>query len=309
MKQTVFAVMTLALLVSARGATPLDSFEVASVKPSGPPTEGLTLDGKLIGGPGTVDSTLIRATKISLLRLLMFSHDLPADQIAGPSWLDEALYDVNARVPQGATEEQYKAMLRNLLEERFRLRHHTQPKEFEVYELTVAEGGAKLKETAYPQAAPMRPGDNLMPAKLDSDGFPVLPVGRSGMLGSFKNGTMFCTYQAQPISTLSSTLSSELGSVLTDHTWAPARIADKTGLNAKYDFKLQYATTGMGIGGAPYASVSPVSVSSESPLADPGGGPDLISALQKQLGLKLAKGKATFEMLVIDSVERMPTEN
>ncbi len=39
------------------------------------------------------------------------------------------------------------------------------------------------------------------------------------------------------------------------------------------------------------------------------GGPDIFTALEKQLGLKLTKGKAMFDVLVIDRVERIPTGN
>jgi uncharacterized protein (TIGR03435 family) len=311
MKRTVFAAVTLALFVSARGATPLDSFEVASVKPSDPPAEGLPLSGILIGGPGTASPTLVRATRMRLLRLITFSYDLPPDQVTGPSWLDEALYDINARVPQGATKEQYKAMLRNLLEERFRLRYHKQAREFEVYELTVAKGGAKLKETAYPNATPMRPGDDPVPSRLDADGFPMMLPGKSGMSGVRRNGANLDTYQSAPVSILISMLSRQYGSLLTEHTWAPARIVDKTGLDGKYDFKLQYATTGDPIGGSSLPSSAPISASGAGPLdvADPDGGPDIVDAIEKQLGLRLTKGKATFEILVLDSIERMPTEN
>ena len=42
---------------------------------------------------------------------------------------------------------------------------------------------------------------------------------------------------------------------------------------------------------------------------DPSGGPNIFSALQEQLGLKLETGKDRIESLVIDKATKMPTEN
>ncbi len=39
------------------------------------------------------------------------------------------------------------------------------------------------------------------------------------------------------------------------------------------------------------------------------GGPDLFTAVQQQLGLKLEDRKAPFEVMVIDHIEKTPTEN
>lgn len=43
--------------------------------------------------------------------------------------------------------------------------------------------------------------------------------------------------------------------------------------------------------------------------SDPAGGPDIPTALDKQVGLKLTNGKTTLDVMVIDHVNRKPTEN
>ena len=43
--------------------------------------------------------------------------------------------------------------------------------------------------------------------------------------------------------------------------------------------------------------------------ATEGGGPSLMTAIQEQLGLKLESKKGPIALLVIDSVEKVPTEN
>jgi len=42
---------------------------------------------------------------------------------------------------------------------------------------------------------------------------------------------------------------------------------------------------------------------------DPPGAPTLFSALEKQLGLKLEKSKIQLDVMVIDHMDKQPTEN
>ncbi len=64
-------------------------------------------------------------------------------------------------------------------------------------------------------------------------------------------------------------------------------VVNKTGIQGAYDFDLKYA-----------------------PLADPNSDlPSVFTALQEQLGLKLESQKVPVEILVIDHVDKVPTEN
>jgi uncharacterized protein (TIGR03435 family) len=70
------------------------------------------------------------------------------------------------------------------------------------------------------------------------------------------------------------------------------RILDKTGLEGRFEYKLEFAQT------------------RPSEANDPAGGPTLFSALEKQLGLRLEQGKKNnFDLLVIDHIDKVPTEN
>jgi uncharacterized protein (TIGR03435 family) len=68
-------------------------------------------------------------------------------------------------------------------------------------------------------------------------------------------------------------------------------VTDDSGLTGHYDFAL-------------YWSARPRSAQTE---AD--GGPDLIEAVQAQLGLKLEKRKGPIDYVVVDSVDRVPSGN
>jgi uncharacterized protein (TIGR03435 family) len=64
-------------------------------------------------------------------------------------------------------------------------------------------------------------------------------------------------------------------------------VADKTDANGAYEIKLRYATEN----------------DVESAL------PSLTTALREQLGLRLTSAKVPVEMVVIDHLEKAPTEN
>jgi uncharacterized protein (TIGR03435 family) len=291
-----------------QGVAQQSSFEVASVKPSSPTQRGGS--GRIIGGPGTDDPTRITAGQITLARLVYIAYDVPFDQISGPAWLQEDKYEITAKVPRGSTKEELKLMLQRLLAERFKLAFHRKPTEFPVYELTIAPVGTKLKPTAHPNAKPARPGDYPMPPLLDADGYAVIPPGVAGMQGVPANGAVRTTYQSMPIAVVLHEIEARLGTVTGLNTWAPGRVIDKTGLTGKYDFRLEIGGVS-GIGAALRPQSSSISAGPEGMLdmQDPGGGPDIFRALEKQLGLKLIRTKSILDVLVIDRAERVPTEN
>lgn len=82
-------------------------------------------------------------------------------------------------------------------------------------------------------------------------------------------------------------------------------VTDGTGLTGKYDYTFSWsvsATRGM-----PAPTLSSAD-GSTSP-ADDIDGPSLFTAIQEQLGLRLQPKQGQVEVLVVDHVEKMPTEN
>ena len=130
------------------------SFEVASVRSSPPPAPNQRVFyGPPRGGPGTSDPSQITWTAASMLSILMAAYDVQAFQVTAPDWAPTTRYDIIAKVPAGATKAQLSMMWQNLLKDRFQVMLHHAPKEFQVYELTVAKGGLKMKETDLPSTA------------------------------------------------------------------------------------------------------------------------------------------------------------
>jgi uncharacterized protein (TIGR03435 family) len=216
-----------------QGAAESPTFEVASVKPSEPQPSGM-MRVRMSGGPGTPDPGQLTYTNVSLKNVLATAYEVNDYQISGPNWLDGQRFDIVAKIPQGATKEQFQQMLQNLLAERFKLKLHHETKELPMYALVVGKGGPKLKESveedaATPQGAapPPPPGrDEAAPVrlKMDADGMPQPPpgMGRNGvfMMTMFGSGglrtRMVC--KGQPVSSLLGTLSNLLGRPVVDAT-------------------------------------------------------------------------------------------
>jgi uncharacterized protein (TIGR03435 family) len=234
-------------------------------------------------------------------RILVNAFGVRPDQIEGPSWVNDndpataPAYDIVANVPPSATKEQLNVMMQNLVNERFHMTLHREKKDFDAYRLVVAKGGPKLQEAAEPKAPPPAPQTGASAkSEFDQRGFPVIPVGTAAYV---TNGHARATFRKVRVSQLLSELSSQfLGST---------HLEDQTGLTGTYDFKLEFSTAGL-LGRLAVADAQRKG-GSAGIAADPV--PDLFTALEKQLGLKLEKSKATLEVIVIDHIDKVPTEN
>ncbi|HVP00566.1 MAG TPA: TIGR03435 family protein [Bryobacteraceae bacterium] len=268
-------IATLLLFVAA---TQGQTFEVASIKPS-PPN---TFYSGMSGGPGTRDPGLFTCEGIDLFSMAVIAFDIPRYRFLGPDWMRNARFNISAKVPEGTSKEQFRLMQQNLLVERFRLRLHHEKKEMQGYDLTVANSGPKVKasEPAPPPKdpdAPPPPG----PFKTDKDGFPIIPPDdHRRMLFANDGNHLVQRFPDRTMEQLAENLAGTLGKP----------VSDATGLKGKYDFSLKW-TMNMG-----------------RPSADDSG-PDIFQALQAQLGLKLKPNKVTADILVVDHIEKTPTDN
>jgi uncharacterized protein (TIGR03435 family) len=253
------------------------TFEVASVKPAKSVNGRFTMNG----GPGTGDPGRITYTNIMLRRILLSAYDVKNYQISGPDWLDSLRFDITAKIPDGATQEQFQSMLRNLLATRFRMTTHRESKELPIYALLSAKNGPKVHATVDDGSAGKPPDDQL--ATIQSvegkDGFPALALRNPGLVIETKNGRARVTAKETPISKFADLLSGQLG----------RPVIDMTGLTGNYSFVVYFTPEDQ----------------------NPDGGPDpsIFGALQEQLGLRLEARKGPVELLVIDHAEKVPTGN
>jgi uncharacterized protein (TIGR03435 family) len=139
------------LLCAAALLAQTPSFEVASVKPH----PGISNSSRW----GVVDSGRFEVQNMPVHRLIEYAWDLQESQVTGgPGWLGSDLWDITAKpeapiadTPEG--EALARAMLRNLLIERFQLKMHTEQRPATVYVLVVSKAGAKLRTAASADAS------------------------------------------------------------------------------------------------------------------------------------------------------------
>ena len=89
-------------------------------------------------------------TNASLRGLIRSAYDIQSFQLAGgPAWLDSDTYDIAATTGDGAdiAHDQYRALLRGMLTDRFRLKVHWETRQSDVYALVIAMSGSRLKES------------------------------------------------------------------------------------------------------------------------------------------------------------------
>ena len=256
-------------------------FDAVSVKPSPPYDPRVGRSVRSSGGPGTADPGLYTCENCSLANLLSIAYGLPQYRITGPEWMPAASSVVTARVPKGATKEQFQTMMQTVLAERFKLVAHREQKQMEMYDLVAPRGGSKLKAAADERTAEVETNRPRDPIKLGADGYPALTRGTTMAM---MNGRARIMYPRQTMEWLAEMLSSQLG----------VPVTDATGLAGNYEVSLFW-----GYGGGRNTTAD----------AEVDAGPTIFEAVQSQLGLKLERKKGPVEILVVDHVEKTPSEN
>ena len=261
-------------------ATPAGSaaFEVASVKRNTSGDQRVAIQIQ----PGG----LFKATNVTLRLLLGNAYRGEASRIEGwPSWFNSDRFDIVAKAEGDAPPDQFRAMLRALLQERFKLSVHHETRELPIYALVLARRDGKLGPHLRPAAVDCDTvGRGNAPPPIPQSPTERLPCGMRQAPGRILAGGV-------PMAPLVGNLSN----------FVDRLVVDRTGLKGNFDLELEWTPDQLsqpGTGVAPPSDFPP----------PPADGPSIFTALQEQLGLKLESTKGPVEVLVIDSVER-PTED
>ena len=264
---------------SLRAQSP-KTFEVASVRRAEiPPNVYGVPVFPTTGGVGTSSPGRISYRGTWLKPLIAEAFGVRSDQITGPAWLNTERYDIVANIPQGATRDDFKLMLADLLRDRFRLRFHMDSRIRPIYVLRARNNGPTLTPTE------RRADDATDPSVggVDAEGCPIVSPNYKGMVSRPVPGVMCWTARDVALADLARLLEQPAG----------RPIVDETGLTGRYDFKIRYQFLGRGANTGAAADRAPT----------------VFTAVEEQLGLKLEPTTRSFPELIIDEIEREPTGN
>jgi uncharacterized protein (TIGR03435 family) len=256
----------------AQGGTSGPAFEVASVKPSrseDTPFFTTRRQGALVFTGQELRTIIALAYGIDL-RVARFRL------VGGPNSVLSARFDITGKSPDDAAPGQHMVMLKSLLEERFKLRTHTESRDTPIYAVTVARDGKlgpSLQRSTHDCAAFIAAGGRMTDRDVPRDTRnQSLCWGTYGFWDAGP-GTQSMRY-AGPIATLVERL----------QPFLDRPVVDATGLAGNFEWALTF--------------LRDTRVDSEYP--------QLFMALEEQLGLKLAARKGPVDVIVIDSVQ-LPT--
>jgi uncharacterized protein (TIGR03435 family) len=262
------AVSIAAVVLGASGAAqqPTPRFEVASIKRVESPRPSLApIPRALPGGQ-------FRADMATVDSLLWFAYGVRQDLVVGgPDWARRDRFEISARAETEVPADQIKLMVRSLLEDRFRLAVHVEPREMRYQALVRARPDGS-------------PGPGL--ERLDECSPAVVIELRRKFPEKYPMPT------AGAISACSSKGLGDLATLLTMGLGTP--VIDASGLTDSYYFTIR-------------SQFSPAAALTGRTFDDPNL-PALSTALDEQLGLKLESRRGPVDVLVIDSVQE-PTEN
>ena len=275
-------------------------FEVASVKPSNPnpsgPLGAIPMVLPPIGGR-------FSATNVPLRVLIRMAYEVQDFQIVGgPAWQLSNKFDIVAKAEDGfkGSTKDVLPMVKALLVDRFRLKVHTETREMPISALVIARSDKKLGPDIKPSTSDCSAAEaeaqkrveafarggrgalaTMLPRPGETVPCSIMPVPDAGGFGMRADG--------QPMAMLINLLTQATGRI----------VRDRTGLTGLYDWKLKFdpevlmrLVTQLGIN-VPQAAIN----------AAPSDNPSLLTALEEQLGLKLASERGPVEVLVLDSAE------
>jgi uncharacterized protein (TIGR03435 family) len=320
--------------VAAGAAAANLTFDVASVRLSAPlDMAKLQADvqaGKMPNFGMHLDGLRAEYNYMSLKELVVAAYKVKPYQVNCPDWMATQRYDIVARMPEGAKKDDAPAMLKALLEDRFKLQAHTEQKEMPVLALVVPKGGPKLKDSPAPEPidenAPLKPGERKLdmpdgPARISQNiepGKGMSAVVNMGIRGTYTQKIDVAT-QVVEINGTGISMSGfvdMLSQIMQIGGPSAKQVVDETGLTGHYEVALSLSLADL-MAAARAQGLNPQGGNAAAPppgtgmkeASDPGGAGTTSYASVEKLGLKLEPKKAVVQQLVVTNAEKTPTEN
>lgn len=317
----------LVLAVAVAPAQTKSAFEVASVKPTSIDMTQLAAQARSGQMPrlgAHINGARAEYIFVSLKDLIVLAYKVKPYQVTGPDWIGNTRFDIAAKLPDGASRDDVPQMLQTLLEERFKLALHRETKEHPVLALVVGKGGPKMKESpeapkAIDPNAPLASGERQVDGP---DGPMRMTVNRETGGATMNMGNKGTIHYGMDPATRSLKVEASgvtmtgFADMLTSFSMAGGglQVKDMTGLTGYYQVAISFAMEDLLNMARSQGYAVPNRPADGSGPALPGdaastpAGSTLFEAVHS-LGLNLEPRKAMVEQLVIDHIEKTPTEN
>lgn len=232
-----------------------------------------TPPGATGGGIRTLPDGTFTMTNQPIVSIMLSASPEPVREVVGlPGWVNTERYNVIAKAPEGSTRADQRDMMRNMLIERMKVAGHVERREQNTFALLLARRdgrlGPGLTLASAECATPPLASTPLPPERQRACGTHMSP-------GSVEAGAITMDMLAQSLGGL-----------------AGGFVNNRTGLGSRYAVTLRFSRS-RGIGAGTTQSDD---------------APEIFTAVQEQLGLKLQPEKTMVPVFVVDHIER-PTDN
>lgn len=300
-------------------------FEVASIRPATPAggisgPAGAAPAAPPPGGPPcfpsrTIDAARVALVCVNLKGLLLDAFAVHPNALLAPDWTDTTAFDISAKLPSGASQDQLPRMFQSLLEDRFGLTFHRQAKEGAVNALVVAKAGLKMSPAAMASAQPAwvsaaaavkgpynygAGGVRLISVPGSSDATEV--VLQSPSMGFVRRSDTggpggIIHYEAPSITPEGLAALVKFAGAGMDPS---VGVVDMTGLKGRYQAKVDVSMAEV---------IAAITAGPRDPAFAQSAWLNMMQEGLKKLGLQLEMRKAQVETVVIDHLEKTPTAN
>ena len=212
----------------------------------------------------------VTTTNVTVSWMIKLAYNVHANQISGgPSWLDSERYDTVGR--SDTPGEPNRDQMKLMIQKLLGDR----------FQLRFHTEKKELPVYAMVVA---KGGSKLTASAGDPNAFPGIGFGR-------EPGVISLAGRNTGLNSVANGLQSNI---------LDKPVVDQTGLTGRYDFQLRFTPDAIQL--ANFGGLAPANA------ADPNPPPDIFTAFEQQLGLKLQATKAAVDVMVIDRIER-PSPN
>ncbi len=265
--------MLFPFVLFAQDASP--SFEVVSIRTA-------TSDGNRRAVRNSVSPGRLDLVNVSLDDVLIRAYSVTRSQIVAPTWVFTDRFDIAATFPPDASLEQVSQMLQRMLRERFHMALGTETRQQDGYALVVGKNGPKLKRAVVESRT--RPS-GAETARTEPE--------KKGAMTTGPGGSSHLEARDVTLDQFAGSISKLLGKP----------VVNQTEIEGTYDFGLDVAAE----------ETRPEDKAPRSQGPDAGtnrdASPASIFTSVSEYGLRLEPRKVSLPYGIVETADRVPTEN